>query len=38
VNDKLERILKEMIMAKFKILSWYSPGVTEENYKKPQSE
>jgi hypothetical protein len=38
VNDELEKIWKEAVMAYFKVLSWHSPGGTEENHDKPQSE
>jgi hypothetical protein len=35
MNSELERISKEMVMAKFKVLFWHLPGRTEENHKKP---
>jgi hypothetical protein len=37
VNDELERMWKEAVMAEFKVLSWNLPGRTEENHEKPQS-
>jgi hypothetical protein len=37
VNNELERMWKEAVMAKFKVLSQHLPGRTEENHKKPQS-
>jgi hypothetical protein len=37
VNNKLERMWKEVVIAKFKALSRYLLEGTEENYKKPQS-
>jgi hypothetical protein len=36
VHNKLERMWKEAIMAKFEILSWQLPIDTKENYGKPQ--
>jgi hypothetical protein len=33
VNDELEKIWKEAVMTKFKVLSWYLPGGSEENHK-----
>jgi hypothetical protein len=32
VNEELERILKEMVMAEVKTLSWNLLGGTEENH------
>jgi hypothetical protein len=37
MNDELERMWKEMVMALFKVLSWHLLGETEKNYEKPQS-
>jgi hypothetical protein len=37
MNDKFERIWKEVIMAYFKMLSQYLPGGSEENHKNPHS-
>jgi hypothetical protein len=34
INNKLERIWKEEIMANFKVLSWHWPERSEENHKK----
>jgi surfactin synthase thioesterase subunit len=34
VNDELERMWKEAVMAEFKVLSWNLPGRTEENHEK----
>jgi hypothetical protein len=36
MNDELERICKEAIVAYFKVPSWNSPEGTEENHGKPQ--
>jgi hypothetical protein len=33
VNDELERICKEVVVALFKVVSQNSPGGTEENLK-----
>jgi hypothetical protein len=33
--NELERTLKKVVSAQFKVLSW--PGGTEENHEKPQS-
>jgi hypothetical protein len=38
MNDELERIGKEAVMACVKIISWHSPGGTGEIHKKRQSE
>jgi hypothetical protein len=35
MNDELERILKEAVVALFEVLSWHSPTGTEENHGKP---
>jgi hypothetical protein len=32
VNDELERVWKEVVIATFKALSWNLPGETEENH------
>jgi hypothetical protein len=37
MNNEFEMILKEEIMAKFKVLPWHGPGETKENCKIPQS-
>jgi hypothetical protein len=37
VIDELERMWKEAVVAKFKILSRNLPGVTDENNENPQS-
>jgi hypothetical protein len=37
VNDELERMWKEAVVAKFKVLSWDVPEETEETHKKSQS-
>jgi hypothetical protein len=37
VTDELEGIWKEAMVASFIILSWHSPGGTEENHENPQS-
>jgi hypothetical protein len=34
INNELERMWKEAIVAKFKVLSRHLPGGTEENHKK----
>jgi hypothetical protein len=31
--DELVKIWKEVVMAIFKVLCWYSPGGTEESHK-----
>jgi hypothetical protein len=36
MNDELESIWKEAVMACFKILSWHILGGTEENSEIPQ--
>jgi hypothetical protein len=33
----MERIWKEVVMAYFKVLSWFLSGTTAENHKKAQS-
>jgi hypothetical protein len=33
VNDELERVLKEVFMAYFKVLCQHMPGGTEESHK-----
>jgi hypothetical protein len=38
VNGELEKIKKEVVRAKFKVISRHLPGGTEEIHKKPQSE
>jgi hypothetical protein len=38
VNDEMERIRKEAVMAQFKALSQHLLGGNEEEHKKPQSE
>jgi hypothetical protein len=35
VNDELERMWKEEVMAYLSVLSRHFPGRTEENYEKP---
>jgi hypothetical protein len=35
MNDELERMWKEAVVAKFKILSRYFSGGTEENHEHP---
>jgi hypothetical protein len=37
MNNELERMWKEKVMACFEILSWHLPGGTEETHEKPQS-
>jgi hypothetical protein len=37
VNDELERMWKEAVVALFKVLSRHLPGGSEENHEKPQS-
>jgi hypothetical protein len=37
VNNELKRMWKEVVMAKFKVLSQHLPVGTEENHEKPQS-
>jgi hypothetical protein len=37
VNNELERMRKEVVMAEFKVLSRHLPGGTEENHEKLQS-
>jgi hypothetical protein len=37
MNNNLERIWKEAVLAQFKVLSRHLPGSTEENHKEPQS-
>jgi hypothetical protein len=37
MSNELERVWKEAVMARFKILSQHLPGETEENQEKPQS-
>jgi hypothetical protein len=37
MNDEIERIWKEAVLAYFKVSSWHVPGGTEENYKNCQS-
>jgi hypothetical protein len=37
MNNKLEGIWKEAVMAQFKVLSHHLPGGTEENQEKPMS-
>jgi hypothetical protein len=37
VNDELEWICKEVVVALFKVVSQNSPGGTEENLINPQS-
>jgi hypothetical protein len=37
MNNELERIMKEAVVAQFETLYWYLPGGTEENHKTPQS-
>jgi hypothetical protein len=34
MNNHLERIWKEVVMAYLKVLSWHLPGGTEENHEK----
>jgi hypothetical protein len=36
VNNELERMWEEAVMAQFKVISWHSPGGTDENHEKPQ--
>jgi hypothetical protein len=38
MNNELERIWKEAVIACFKVLSMHLPGGTERKHKKPQSE
>jgi hypothetical protein len=33
VNNELESIWKEVVVASFKVLAWHFPGGTEENFK-----
>jgi hypothetical protein len=35
VNDELERMWKEAVVAYFKALSWHVPEDSTENHKKP---
>jgi hypothetical protein len=37
VNDELEMMWKEVVMAYCKVLSWHMPGGIEETHKTPQS-
>jgi hypothetical protein len=37
VSKEMERMWKEVVMAKLEILSWNFPGGTEENHRKPYS-
>jgi hypothetical protein len=37
VNNELERMWKEAVVAKFMVLSRHLPGGTKENHEKPQS-
>jgi hypothetical protein len=37
VNNELERIWMEVVVAQFQVLSWYSPTGAEENRKKHHS-
>jgi hypothetical protein len=38
INNELERILKEVVMARFKILSQHMPGGPEEYHEQLQAE
>jgi hypothetical protein len=38
VNNELERMCKEVVMAQFKVLSWDLAAWIEENHENPQSE
>jgi hypothetical protein len=37
MNDKLERMWKELVVAKFKVLSWDLSGSSEKTHEKPLS-
>jgi hypothetical protein len=37
MNNELGRVWKEEVVAYFKIISWNSPGGTEEIHEKPNS-
>jgi hypothetical protein len=37
VNDKLERMWKEVLVDCFKVISRHSPGGTEKNHENPRS-
>jgi len=37
VNDELERMCKEAVVAKFEVLSRHLPGGTKGNHENPQS-
>jgi hypothetical protein len=37
MNNELETMWKEAVMAAFKVISWHLPRGTEENHEKPQS-
>jgi hypothetical protein len=37
-NNELNRMLKEGVLAQFKVIFQKCPGATEENYQKPRSE
>jgi hypothetical protein len=37
MNNKLERIWKETVVALFKVLSRHLPGINEENHERFQS-
>jgi hypothetical protein len=34
VNNEFERMQKEAVMVKFKVMSWYLSGATDEKHKK----
>jgi hypothetical protein len=35
MNNELEGVWKVRVVARLKMLSWYLPGRSEENHKKP---
>jgi hypothetical protein len=37
MNNELERMWKEVVVASFKVLAWHLHEGTEENHEKPQS-
>jgi hypothetical protein len=37
MNDELERMCKEAVVAQFKVLPRHLPGENEENHETPQS-
>jgi hypothetical protein len=38
VNNELERMWKEVVIAEFKVLLWHLPGGAEQNPEKPQND